>query len=81
MISKSEARRLNDRRLDLIDKKYTVGLTEDEAAELEKVSGRHSEYMAARFPRDYSALEDASARIAELKAKIALRKLDRPNAN
>lgn len=74
MISRSEFRRLNERRLDLIDRKYAVGLTDAEATQLEAVKGKVSEYMAVRHPRDYSALDDASARIAELKAKIAARK-------
>lgn len=81
MISKSEGRRLNERRLDLIQKKYDGGLTDAEAAELEKVKSRHSEYMATWFSRDHSVLDEASARIAELKAKVALRKLDRPSTN
>lgn len=78
MISKSEGRRLNERRLDLIQKKYDAGLSDREEAELETVSGKVREYMATWFPRDHSVADDATARIAELKAKIAARKQGQP---
>lgn len=76
MISRSEFRRINERRLDLIDKKYSVGLTDAEAAQLDTLKARVGEWVQIKFPRDASALDEASARLAELKAKVARRKMD-----
>lgn len=59
--------RNNQRRLDLINKKYTGGgLDEGEIAELEVCKRHVSEYIAKYCPRDYGLLDEMSERIRSL---------------
>lgn len=74
MTSESEFRRLNQRRIDLIDRKYAGGLTEAEAEELGTLKGKVADHVRRIAPRDAGMLDQQSGRLAALRARIAARR-------
>lgn len=74
MTSKGEFRRLNERRLDLIDRKYAGGLNAAEAAELETLKGKVAEYVRRIAPRDSGRPDEQHERLTALRARIAASK-------
>jgi len=74
MMTRAQANALNSRRLTLIMKKRTEGLTDAEAVELADVKERFGAWVEAKYPRDTTALEGFEAKVQELRAKIAASK-------
>jgi len=66
-LTRSQAQSLNRRRLDLITKKNSEGLTDDETAELARVKADFSTWAAKRFPRETVRLDEHHERIQRLK--------------
>lgn len=60
----------NKRRITLIQKKYSDGLTQEEIVELEKLEQEMSVYMEEHFPRSSEILDEMAERLAQLKEKI-----------
>lgn len=63
-------KRQNERRLELIGKKYDGGLTEDETAELAELKTWCSEWIQKRFPREAEPLDEIDKRFDEIKARL-----------
>ena len=55
----------NDRRIDLILKRHTDGLTDDEKEELARLQKGADEYLEKHHPRDFSRLEELEARLGQ----------------
>lgn len=64
----------NDRRLRLVFKKHEQGLSVEESAELEEMDREVGEYMARKYPRDRTILDDFSAYVRSLKVKVESRR-------
>lgn len=63
-----EFRQANARRCDLIDRKYSAGLSPSEANELKRLTEACREYTRLRHPRDTRCLDELEAWIERLKA-------------
>lgn len=67
-------RQTNERRLGLIVKKFTEGLTEAEADELAELKKWVEDWTEKRFPRHGEVLDEMDKRLDALKAKIIAKK-------
>lgn len=68
-MAKKSFKRQNNRRLDLIDKKYSGEISDVEKTELASLQKWVGDYMAEKFPRDTTVLDEMMARLDELKRK------------
>lgn len=67
-------KKVNERRCELIDKKFNGGLTDEEALELKIVKEWVADWIQKRCPRDTAACDDAEKRLDEIKARIQAKK-------
>lgn len=67
----------NERRLDLIEKKYYGGgLDEAEEEEKARLEVEVGDYVARKFPRDHGPIDEFSAWIDRLKAKLEAKRAE-----
>jgi len=64
-------RRQNERRRDLIDKKWSGGLTDEEGAELARLSRATALWLDSHFPLPHERVEALLARLGAEKSETA----------
>ena len=71
----------NDRRLDLIDLKFSVGLDAKKEAELEKLKHEIYDHKQAIDPRPTESLDEIDARFEKMKKRIDAKRGKKGNAS